>query len=132
MLEKLADIERRYSSLEARLGSPDVVSDHVESTKIHRAMREIVSVVEKVRELRKAREELAGAREMLDTLPAGDELRDLHVEPDHPRRIVRVRFHEGCATLCVPAPTQGRLRPRRGGQQPNQEQESSTQQGASV
>jgi peptide chain release factor 1 len=75
MLEKLAEIERRYASLEARLGSPDVAADHVESTKIHRAMREIAPVVEKVRELRKAQADLAGAREMLDTLPAGDELR---------------------------------------------------------
>ena len=71
MLEKLAEIERRYASLEERLGSPDVVSDHQESTKIHRAMREIAPVVEKVRELRKAQDELAGAREMLDTLPGG-------------------------------------------------------------
>ena len=75
MLEKLAEIEKRYASLEERLGSPDVASDHQESTKIHRAMREIAPVVEKVRELRKAQDDLAGAREMLDTLPAGDELR---------------------------------------------------------
>ena len=71
MLEKLAEIERRYASLEARLGSPDVASDHQESTKIHRAMREIAPVVEKVRELRKAQADLAGALEMLTTLPAG-------------------------------------------------------------
>lgn len=75
MLEKLAEIEKRYASLEERLGSPEVASDHQESTKIHRAMREIAPVVEKVRELRKAQDDLAGAREMLDTLPAGDELR---------------------------------------------------------
>ena len=77
MLEKLDEIERRYASLEERLGSPDVVSDHQESTKIHRAMREIASVVEKVRELRKAQADLAGALEMLETLPAGDELREM-------------------------------------------------------
>jgi peptide chain release factor 1 len=77
MLEKLAEIERRYASLEERLGSPDVVADHQESTKIHRAMREIAPVVEKVRELRRAGDELSGAREMLDTLPAGDELREM-------------------------------------------------------
>jgi peptide chain release factor 1 len=75
MLEKLAEIERRYASLEERLGSPDVVADHQESTKIHRAMREIAPVVDKLRELRRANDELAGAREMLDTLPSGDELR---------------------------------------------------------
>jgi peptide chain release factor 1 len=77
MLEKLAEIERRYASLEERLGSPDVVADHQESTKIHRAMREIAPVVDKLRELRRANDELAGAREMLDTLPAGDELREM-------------------------------------------------------
>jgi peptide chain release factor 1 len=77
MLDKLDEIERRYASLEERLGSPDVVADHQESTKIHRAMREIAPVVEKVRELRRAKDELAGAREMLDTLPSGDELREM-------------------------------------------------------
>ena len=77
MLEKLDEIERRYASLEERLGSPDVASDHQESTKIHRAMREIAPVVGKVRELRKAQADLAGALEMLGTLPAGDELREM-------------------------------------------------------
>ncbi|HMM36154.1 MAG TPA: PCRF domain-containing protein, partial [Thermoanaerobaculia bacterium] len=77
MLEKLDEIERRYASLEERLGSPDVASDHQESTKIHRAMREIAPVVGKVREMRKAQADLAGALEMLETLPAGDELREM-------------------------------------------------------
>jgi peptide chain release factor 1 len=75
MIEKLDEIERKYLELRVRSESPEVVSDHVEYTKTVRAMKEIAPIVEKVRERRRVEKELAGARELLDTLPAGDELR---------------------------------------------------------
>jgi peptide chain release factor 1 len=75
MFEKLDEIERKYLELKARSESPEVVSDHVEYTKTVCAMKEIASLVEKVRERRNLEKNLAGARELLDTLPAGDELR---------------------------------------------------------
>lgn len=77
MLQKLHDIERRYRDLEARLSAPEVMSDHTESTKTLRAIREIEPVVLKFRETQKIDAELSGAKEMLDTLPAGDELREM-------------------------------------------------------
>jgi peptide chain release factor 1 len=74
MFQKLDEIERKYAALEGRRASPEVASDHVEYTKIVRAMKEIAPIVEKVREMRRVDEELAGARELVDTLSSGDEL----------------------------------------------------------
>ncbi|HQQ78914.1 MAG TPA: PCRF domain-containing protein, partial [Thermoanaerobaculia bacterium] len=75
MFQKLDDIERRYADLEARAASPEVLADHALATKTARSMREIAPVVEKNRERKRIEAELAGARELLDTLPPADELR---------------------------------------------------------
>jgi peptide chain release factor 1 len=75
MFQKLDDIERRYADLEARAASPEVLSDHALATKTARAMREIEPVVEKHRERKKIEAELAGAKQLLDTLSPSDELR---------------------------------------------------------
>jgi peptide chain release factor 1 len=75
MLQKLAEIERKYAELKARSESPEVAQNHVEYVKTVRAMKEIAPVVAKVRERRRLEEEIAGARELLDTLPSADELR---------------------------------------------------------
>jgi peptide chain release factor 1 len=77
MFQKLEEIERKYGDLEARSSSPEVLSDHVEYTKTIRALREIEPVVQKFRERRRIDEELAGTREMLETLSPADELRPL-------------------------------------------------------
>ena len=77
MFQKLDEIERRYADLEARAASPDVLSDHTLATKTMRAMREILPVVEKNRERKRIDAELAGAQELLDTLPPADELRPI-------------------------------------------------------
>ena len=75
MIEKLDEIERKYLELKARSESPEVASDHVEYAKAVRAMKEIAPVVEKLRERRRLEKEIAGARELLETLPSQDELR---------------------------------------------------------
>jgi peptide chain release factor 1 len=75
MLQKLEEIERKYAELKARSESPEIAQDHVAYTKTVRAMKEIASIVEKVRERRRLEKELADARELLETLPPADELR---------------------------------------------------------
>jgi peptide chain release factor 1 len=65
-------------------------------------MREIAPVVEKVRELRKAQDDLSGAREMLETLPGGDELREMaQVEADGLKRQVEA-LEEEIRVLLLP------------------------------
>jgi peptide chain release factor 1 len=76
MLEKLEQIEARYEELTAELYSPDVMSDqaaYVKAAKQHRGLGEIVA---KYRELKSLQDELAGARELLDTAD-DEEMREL-------------------------------------------------------
>src|SRR2546421_12745807 len=71
MLDKLAQIETRYEELANELSSPELLANpsaYGKAAKQHRALGE---VVEKYRQLKSLKDELAGAREMLDIV--GDE-----------------------------------------------------------
>ncbi|MEO6323749.1 MAG: peptide chain release factor 1 [Thermoanaerobaculia bacterium] len=102
MFDKLSEIERRYDELLARSQSSDVVSDHVEYTRTVRAMKEIVPIVEKVRERRRIESELAGAREMLDTLPPSDELRPMAQSEFEDLRSRKEKAEEELRVLLLP------------------------------
>ena len=76
MLEKLEQIEARYEELTQELASPDIMSDfaaYTKSAKQHRSLGEIVS---KYRELKSLKEEITGARELMDTAD-DEEMREL-------------------------------------------------------
>ncbi|MCA1818014.1 MAG: peptide chain release factor 1 [Acidobacteria bacterium] len=66
MLDKLEQIEARYEDLTAQLSSPEVMSDQAAYIKAAKQHRSLGEVVEKYRELKSLRSELAGAREMSD------------------------------------------------------------------
>src|SRR5918911_385421 len=71
MLEKLEQIEARYEELTDELSSPELLSDqaaYAKAAKQHRSLGEIVGTY---RELKTLREELKGARELLDA--SGDD-----------------------------------------------------------
>src|SRR5437762_10461816 len=74
MFEKLAQIEKTYEELTRQISSPEITADmktYAKTMKQHRALGEIV---EKYREVKKMREDLAGAREMAD-LADDDDMR---------------------------------------------------------
>ncbi len=102
MIEKLDEIERRYADLEARLESPAVASDHSESVRVIRAMKEIAPVVEKVRERRTVDRQLEEARELLETLPSGDELRAMSQQELDLMRARRDALDEELRLLLLP------------------------------
>ncbi len=102
MHEKLRDIESRYLELEARSQTPEVVSDHVEYTKTVRAMKEIAGVVEKWREMCRVEKDLAGAKELVETLPSGDELRTMAQEELDGLRARRTAVEEELRLLLLP------------------------------
>ena len=66
MLEKLEQIEKNYEELTEQLSSPDVTSDIAAYTKLMKQHRSLGEIVEKYREMKKMREDLAGAREILE------------------------------------------------------------------
>jgi peptide chain release factor 1 len=82
MLDKLEQIEARYEELTAQMSSPEVMSDqaaYIKAAKQHRSLGEIVT---KYREWRAVREELSGARELLESAD-DEEMRELaRVEVD--------------------------------------------------
>ena len=102
MFERLDEIERKYAALEARRDSPEVASDHVEVTKTVRAMKEIAPIVEKVRERRRVEEELAGAQQLADTLPAGDELQAMALAELDELRARKAALEEELRVLLLP------------------------------
>jgi peptide chain release factor 1 len=102
MFQKLDEIERKYVDLEARSQSAGVVSDHIEYAKTVKAMKEIAPIVEKVRERRRIEKELAGAKELLDTLPPSDELRPVAQQELEQLRARKDRVEEELRVLLLP------------------------------
>jgi peptide chain release factor 1 len=76
MLEKLEQIEARYEALTAELSSPDVFADQANYAKVSKQHRSLGEVVEKYRAWRQSREELADAKELLESSD-DDEMREL-------------------------------------------------------
>jgi peptide chain release factor 1 len=65
MLDRLEQMEQRYSDLQSQFALPEIINDHEKYTKTAKALREIEEPVEKYRELKVVRQGLADARVML-------------------------------------------------------------------
>jgi peptide chain release factor 1 len=65
MLDRLEQMEQRYNELQSQFALPEVLNDHEKYQKVAKQLREIETPVEKFRELKQVRENLAGARQML-------------------------------------------------------------------
>src|SRR5256714_1887702 len=66
MLEKLEQIEARYEELTNELSSPELLSDQAAYTKATKQLRSLGEMVEKYRQFKSLRDQIAGAREMLE------------------------------------------------------------------
>jgi len=58
-------MEQRYTELQAQFALPEVINDHELSAKTGKSLREIEAPVEKYRELKQTKQDLADARAML-------------------------------------------------------------------
>ncbi|HLT69027.1 MAG TPA: peptide chain release factor 1 [Acidimicrobiales bacterium] len=65
MLDRLAELDREFRDVEARLGDPDLIADQRRYQQAAKRYRELEPIVQRARELRARREDLATAREML-------------------------------------------------------------------
>ena len=77
MLERLEEIRRKYDEVKRRLEDPEFVQDHRAVRDAQKTLAEFEPVVAKIEESRRIERELAGARELTESLPSGDELREL-------------------------------------------------------
>ena len=76
MLEKLEQIEARYEALTEEMSLPEVYSDPANYAKLNKQHRSLGEIVEKYREWKQLKSELAGARELFD-LADDEEMREL-------------------------------------------------------
>ncbi|MCW5960945.1 MAG: peptide chain release factor 1 [Pyrinomonadaceae bacterium] len=82
MLEKLAQIEENYEDLNRQLSSPDITSDISAYTKLMKKHASLGEIVAKYRDVKKMKEELAGAKELLSETDDADmrELAELEID----------------------------------------------------
>ena len=76
MLEKLEHIEARYEELTNQLSAPELIANPSAYAKAAKQLRTLGEMVEKYRQWKALKEELIGARELLETVD-DEELREL-------------------------------------------------------
>lgn len=76
MLEKLAQIEKSYEELTAQISSPEFMQDMSAYAKLMKQHRSLGEIVEKYREVKKMKEDLAGAKELAE-MADDDEMREM-------------------------------------------------------
>ncbi|RYG35649.1 peptide chain release factor 1 [bacterium] len=98
MLERLAEVERRFENVDADLANPAVASDPKELKRLGRLRAELEPIVETVREYRSTLEELSGAEELL----SDPEMREMAQGEIEPLRTRRDELEAKLKTLLVP------------------------------
>src|SRR5882672_7138556 len=76
MLEKLAHIEARYEELTNELSAPELIANPSAYAKAAKQLRTLGEMVDKYRQWKSLKEELAGARELLESAD-DDEMREM-------------------------------------------------------
>src|SRR5215813_8405596 len=76
MLEKLEHIEARYEELTQELSSPELIANPSAYAKAAKQLRTLGEMVEKYRLVKSLKEEMTGARELLDSAD-DDEMREM-------------------------------------------------------
>ena len=66
MLDRLEQMEQRFTELQSQISLPEVIHDREQSQKIGKALRELEEPVEKYRELKLVQQALTEARSMLE------------------------------------------------------------------
>ena len=74
MFSKLEEIRRKYEEVRARLGDPEFVQDHRAVRDAQKTLAEFEPIIAKNEEHSRVSRELAGARELVESLGPGEEL----------------------------------------------------------
>src|SRR3982750_881602 len=77
MLEKLAHIEQRYEELTNELSSPELISNPSAYAKAAKHLRTLGEMVERYREWKSLKEQLSGARELVNATADDEEMREM-------------------------------------------------------
>ena len=74
MFSKLEEIRRKYEEVRARLGDPEFVQDHRAVRDAQKTLAEFEPIIAKNEEHARVTREIAGARELVESLSPGEEL----------------------------------------------------------
>ncbi len=102
MIDKLEEIEKKYSDLRTRLEDPGVAQNYATVRDTQRALSEFQPIVEKYREYRKTKADLDGAQEVLASTGSGDELHALAESESAELRTKLAAIEEDLRLLLVP------------------------------
>jgi len=102
MLEKLAEIEKTHAELTARLASPEVLGDPRALRETTKKLAELAPVVDLYRRYREADRRLAGARDLLASTPATEEMHALAAEEAAELAPRLAELEEGLKRALVP------------------------------
>jgi peptide chain release factor 1 len=100
MLEKLAEVEKRYQELEALLGNPDTISNRKDFTRVSKERAELEQIVVAYREWRTVGADLEGHGSLLEE--SDEELRELARAEIPALRQRRDALEEHLRTLLLP------------------------------
>ena len=76
MFEKLGFLEQKFIELNEKAANPEVISDQEQFRSVMKEISDLSPIVEKFREYKKAQEEMADAKEMMD-MESDPELREM-------------------------------------------------------
>jgi peptide chain release factor 1 len=102
MIEKLEEIEKKYSEIQARLADPEFTKDFAAVRDARKAISDLQPVVEKYRAYRKAKTDLEGAGQILASGSADPELLALASQESEELKAALARLEEELRVLLLP------------------------------
>ncbi len=123
MLERLAELEREFEDVEARLADPELIADQPRYQEVARRYRELEAIVERTRKLRQRTEDLDTAKELVTELD-GDDREAMRVEAAEAQADIEALEAEIKVLLLPPDPNAGKnviveIRGAEGGEEAN-------------
>jgi peptide chain release factor 1 len=123
MLERLAELEREFEDVEARLADPELIADQPRYQEVTRRYRELEAIVERTRKLRQRTEDLDTAKELVTELD-GDDREAMRVEAAEAQADIEALEAEIKLLLLPPDPNAGKnviveIRGAEGGEEAN-------------
>ncbi|MCB9030208.1 MAG: peptide chain release factor 1 [Deltaproteobacteria bacterium] len=101
MWEKLQEVEQRYEEIGAKLSSPEVLANSKMLQQLSREHKELSEIVECYRSYKKAKEELAGSKELLNSADDPEMVEMAQEEVKNLNECIK-RFEEELQILLLP------------------------------
>jgi peptide chain release factor 1 len=101
LFDKIARVVERYDEIERQMADPEVLADHVRLTDLAQERADLETLVETYRQYRKTREELEGARDLVEQ-ESDDELRALAEAEIEPLSETLDELERRLRTLLIP------------------------------